>query len=278
MIIKKSDLISDLLPIKNLIGSTSSFILHSDILKVGIIDKFKKGDASCEDYFNVLSSEFSNNTILIPTFNYDFPLSRVMNVRSTPCQVGALGNYVIKITPNMRTLTPIFSFGIKPGNDQFSMEASGNPFGEASTFAEITNKDGYLFFFGMRFSECNTYTHYIEERLNIGYRYIKRFQGSIVDNEYSELINFDFRVRPISGIVSYDWERLERDAFDQNILHEFRLGNGIGHIVKVLELLAFWTRKIKEDEFYLLTAESRSLVLAESIRVGYPFLIENLEP
>ncbi len=251
-------------------------LIHSDILKIGLIEKMKSRDEICADYEQVLVETTGGRTLLFPTFNYDYCGNGLYDRQKSPGQVGALSDYLRKTHSDKRTRTPIFNFCIL-NNDDFRLEECKNPFGADSTFAEIYRKDGLIIFLGAGF-ETNTFLHYIEESAGIEYRYIKKFGGKIVDSGEALPFVLDYRVRPlIAGAAEYDWPRLIQEASEAGIIHNQPAGHGTVTYYRAAALFDFWSEKIKQDELYLLTGKSRRLTEDLYQIHGRPLTFEAME-
>jgi aminoglycoside 3-N-acetyltransferase len=250
--------------------------IHSDIFKIGIVEKLKPRAEICEDYLKPLIKQANGRTLLFPTFNYDFCRDGIYDRQKSPGQVGALSEYLSREYAGQRTRTPIFNFCII--GEGFDMVEKNNPFGENSTFAEVNKRNGVVAFLGAGF-ETNTYLHYMEESLVIGYRYLKPFKGKIIDNSKETNIELKYRVRPlIDGSAEYDWPRLITELKEQSILKQIRVGNGLISYFESSQLFEFWWDRIKSDELFLLTDESRQTAQNLYAKHGQPLTYEKLEP
>lgn len=210
MVIDRGEFISGFQKVLANLPLSSPVLVHSDLMRVGFLSKLQKGDGNIREYHEVLSDLLGERSALFPTFDYTYGATRTLDLKNSRTPCGALGNFFIKHFPEQRTHTPIFNFAIKPGTVNFSHRAADNAFGPRSNFGELHENDGYLFFLGSPFRLSNTFSHYIEERANIGYRYLKDFPGTLVlPDGKSEGVTTTIRVRPVGEIVEYDWVRLE---------------------------------------------------------------------
>ena len=255
---------------------SNAVALHTDVAKIGIIDHIKSREQMLSDYLSVILETCEGRELLFPTFNYDFCQTGLYNVKSDPCQVGVLNEYVRQLHPNQRTLTPVFNFCVLNNRD-FSLEPVDNPFSAQSTFGELVEYRSVVIFFGADFSS-NTFIHHVEEIMDIGYRYIKPFPGTInLDGDRRRIV-VQYRVRPlVNGAVDYDWDRLYGDLVANGILHGFPLGNGCLLGYRADHLLEYWSAKLQEDEFYLLTPTSRHRTEQLFERYGRPLRYEVME-
>jgi len=251
-------------------------ILHTDALRVGFVQRGQPLQRQMADLLQMLAEYSSGRALVFPTFNYDFCRTRVYDPMADPCQVGALNEYVRQQYAHQRTLTPVFNFCI-PDRRTFPLEAVENPFSRSSTFGEMVARRAAVAFLGASF-DANTFVHYVEEVMDVGYRYLKPFPGVIRRDGADHRFVLQYRVRPlIEGAVEYDWGRLARSLLDNGLLHESPLGNGGLLWFRTDRLLADWCSRVEEDELYLLTAASRKKTRELYARYGKPLRCETVE-
>lgn len=247
-------------------------MLHTDISRIGVIDSVKSRESSLNDYFSILLEILNGTPLLIPTFNYGFLKTGIYDVEHDPCEVGVLNEYFRKQFIAFRTQTPVFNFCLINAVD-FSLEPANNMFGKTSTFAELVKNNGFVGFLGAPLSS-NTFLHHVEERINVGYRYLKVFSGVIQNQEIKKPLKIAYRTHPfIDGEVKkyyFDWPRLERDLIQKGILKIFPIGLGKFLVYRAQDLLAYWQQQLENDELYLLSSQSRRLVNQLSEQYGYP--------
>jgi len=251
-------------------------LIHTDLLKVGIIDKMKKRDEICHDYEQMIVDIFSKCEFLIPTFNYDFCRDGIYDINNSTGQVGAFSAYIANRYPPQRTRTPIFNFCLF-NNHSFGQKEVKNPFDSDSAFGTLHSLGGTVAFLGAGF-ESNTFLHYVEESLKIGYRYIKPFDGKIIYDNKVIPWKIDYRVRPlVENAVEYDWIRIQSDLVETGILKESPLGNSFILWYNTTKLYDFFTSKIKTDPFYLLTKRSRQITTKLYEQFGNPLTYDRVE-
>ena len=142
-----------------------------------------------------------NGTLIVPTFNWDFCKGITFFHEKTRSQVGMFTNNVLFDECSIRSFHPIYSFaGIGPASVDILTDISKSSFGEDSVFDKLYQKNAkiVLFYLDSNVREDNfttTFIHYIEQKRNIDYRYIKYFRGIVSRDgeEYEDV--FDYNVR-----------------------------------------------------------------------------------
>lgn len=268
MLLSKEKLTSDLQKACKTFSEVP-ILLHSDLWQIGLTAAPFERMQIGKDYEDALMLALKERPLLIPTFNYDFCKNGLYHRIESPSQVGALSDYFRVRYPLLRSLTPIFNFVVL-NNKEMSLSPSQNVFGEDSLFAELFKQNGLILFLGADFA-TNTFLHYIEERLKIGYRYIKSFSGKVHDGEKEHPITVTYRVRPwFTPSIAYDFAKLQKEAEEAHILKECAVGQGKLLYFSSKELLEFWSQKIAQDELYLLKPESQAQIRSFYETKGYP--------
>jgi len=158
-------------------------------------------------------------TILAPTFTFSFCNGEDYSVSESRCRMGALNEYIRKLPEAVRSVDPLLSSALVGPERSLVQDLGKDSVGEGSTFDKLHRRGaGVKFlFFGATLSECFTYTHYIEERLNVPYRYRREFSGKIVDGGRSWRDTYSLFVR-YRGVVPSSSGMLEAALLRRGLL------------------------------------------------------------
>ena len=251
--------------------------LHTNVGMLGVLEGPFTKEWQLSEYHRLIWQAFEGTSLLYPTFNYDFLKNGVYDVKNDICKVGSLNEHVRKTHLERRTHTPVFNFCILGNHPHPIQTISENPFSRESVFSNIAEGNSWIGFMGAGF-DTNTFVHYVEEEMNIGYRYIKTFKGRVIAENTQRAVTFRYRVRPLQqGAVDYDWVRLERDLLNNGLMKVFSVGLGELKVVEGKELYDYWLANLKRDEWFLLTEESKMILRELSKRHRYPFTFEEME-
>lgn len=252
------------------------FLLHTDILNWGPICQEGSRTERLEKYYSLLNAASVDKTLFFPVFNYDYGKTRIFDVLEDKCQVGVLNEFVRLRNRERRTRTPIFNF-LEIPHDTFPKAPSSNPFGPGSLWDDLCRREGRICFMGV-VSETNTFTHFIEDEKQIGYRYYKRMPGIVRFNGVDEYVDFTFRVRPrVSELVQYDWQGLNNALERDGLLVREPLGKGVILSYNAKKARDYLLEKLDDDEFFFLTEESRRKLSELRKSKPYPFRFEDFE-
>ncbi|HIX56358.1 MAG TPA: AAC(3) family N-acetyltransferase [Candidatus Anaerobiospirillum pullistercoris] len=178
-------------------------------------------------------------TLIMPTFTYSYCKQQVYDVRNSPSTMGILTEYYRKLPECQRTLDPIFSFAVsgKHADDYLHAKAT-SCFGSNCLYDLLTKRNGKIVILGDKRTGY-TYDHYVEECVQVDYRYYKTFSGTTIDandNEFQSSINYYVRCldRPSTFALSGTHYVLEHNHLSKAM----SLGGG--------EILAFECAPFKE--------------------------------
>lgn len=163
---------------------------------------------------------YKDNTILIPTFNWDFCKGLPFDYRYSKSQAGILGDYALKDKDFKRTKHPIYSYAVYGKDKEILVENDFiDSFGDESVFHYLYYNNAAQIGIG-----TNTYTahHFIEEHFFkdiIPYRYIKVFKSEYID-EYgkSSIKEYSMFVRKLELNTTVKTEPFRQELIDTGIV------------------------------------------------------------
>jgi len=163
-----------------------------DAMKFG---KLYDAQISRSDFLNELFQIFyqlvgENGNIIIPSFTYswgDTSPQKFFDIQKTRGRVGIFPEFFRKMKGTVRTLDPMFSFSIYGKDKLHFKNISNNSFGRDSIFHKMHQVNAKLVSFGLNQFDP-TFVHYLEQYYDeqietIGYRFLKKFEGELVDEE-----------------------------------------------------------------------------------------------
>ena len=164
-------------------------------------------------------------TICFPTFTFSFCNGEDYNVQTSRSKMGALNEYVRGLPQSVRSQDPLMSSVVIGEEQELVQNLGKDSIGVNSTFDKLHRRgSGVKFLFlGVTVSDCFTYTHYVEERLNTPYRYNRAFSGRITDDERSWQDTYRLFVR-YRGVVPSSSGLLESDLVQRGLLRKEACG------------------------------------------------------
>ncbi len=239
------------------------FLVHSDTFSTFIFikDEYRMSRIKpdpCSLHLSYLSKLFGADNLIFPSFNYDFPKTKVFDLQKTPSQVGHLTNFILNSKLYLRTKTPIFSFLT---NIAELCIAHSSPFSKGSLFDFIYENDGCIVFYGTEINSC-TYLHFVEDQYGPPiYRYDKTFSGTLLDNDITRMVNVEFHVRPMGYNLDYDWNYLYHVLDHNKVIHRYSPNF---FVVRARDISTLWGELYTKSPFDLLDDKCRN-VIAEKV-------------
>jgi len=257
--------------------SGDTILIHSDIMH-GFDIPYRSREDLLISHFQEVRSLCENLSIWMPTFNYDFCKGNKYIIKDTPSQVGVLSEYYRKNIAEWRTQIPVFSFSGTGKEPKIDITNIVDPFGTLSAFQVLYERDALLMHYGSAF-KTSTLLHYAERISNqLLYRYDKLFYGQVLPINGKEIdVTFNFHVRPLGKHLDYDWNNIENDLFDNNILFLFEEGQSRILLCKIKKLIDYWIERMTHNPLYLLDNDSKIWVEPLLDTLDRPFLITDFE-
>jgi aminoglycoside 3-N-acetyltransferase len=159
------------------IAAGDAVLIHSSFKSVG------KVEGGPEGLIAALSECVGpDGTLIFPTFNFGFCGGEPFDVRSTPSHMGVLSETARLDPRSTRVAHPIYSFAVIGRRaDEAGAICNVSCYGADSLFGKLVEWDGKIAIVGLPYNNSMTFFHHVEEMLGCGYRYMKAFEGTVVD-------------------------------------------------------------------------------------------------
>lgn len=202
----------DELIIKMDIKKGDNIFIASDIKKIGF--KFYElgqnfdADIFIEKIQKIITIE---GTLVFPTYNWDFCEGVTFDYKKTKSKTGSLSQKALKRKDFLRTKHPIYSFAVWGKDSQilylFDNTAS---FGKSSPFEYFKEKNYKMILLDVSLTNSLTFTHHMEQILNVPYRFSKNFTAKYIDEKgKEELKTYSMYVRYLEFNVGHNMDELE---------------------------------------------------------------------
>ena len=253
-------------------------LVHSDPFRAArLVSPVRDRGVYLDSHISLLKDAAEGRVLWLPSFNYDFPKSRVFDVRSSESQLGPIPERFRTTHAEWRTPIPMFSIA---GNGPAPLPSWGpdtDPFGDDSIFAGLVKADGVVLYYGDTF-HYNTIVHYAE-RVSGGplYRYDKIFPGKVVMADGAAIAgSLNYHVRPLGTGLDYDWPRLVDAALAAGVCRRLS-GHPEVLAASARQLCELWVSDIRRDSFALLDEKTRKWAEPAIGELGRRFEIGDFE-
>jgi len=231
-------------------------MVHSDVGAFGklgnILSRDRFLDAILKAFMQVISEE---GTLIVPTYTYSFCKKQVFDVKNSRSEAGLFSEYIRQRTDAVRSEDPLFSHaGIGPAAQKLLCNVGSDCFGKGSFFDRFYQQDGKLINFGKFFDI--TFIHYIEQKLGVSYRYIKKFMGQIIGVDgrvHLRDVNYFVRALPEDGMdVQYEMPLLGSELERRDLLRRVPLGASFILCSKARDCFDVGCQMLRKNEYAFL--------------------------
>ncbi|MCP4265435.1 MAG: AAC(3) family N-acetyltransferase [Candidatus Brocadiaceae bacterium] len=246
--------------------------MHSGITGLGQLEG--GSDTITEAFLEVLSE----GLLVIPTFTYSWCKGVPYDLLETEClpeEVGSYSQNAWKDTRFVRSSNPNFSVAALKNRHNLSMikrvfDIENSCFGRKSVFDHMCQLaeeiDGYILLLGGAHSDAvfrTVFVHYVEEKVGVPSRYLKRFYSPDNSNAYvDQLARFQTEKEYIAvtggntnkysfPIVS-DYSLLGSDLTKEGIISQKVFGYSETRMVEIKTFCNFLEEKLSKFPNYLI--------------------------
>lgn len=192
-----------------------------------------------------------DGTLIFPLFNFDFTKGIPFDIRNSPSQMGIMTEAGRQWPGAIRTGHPIYSFAVI-GRYAYLFEDIKNysGYGEDSPFGILHRNKGKIAVLDLPDQHSMTFYHYIEESLDVSYRYHKEFTGKYIDSDGTESTRkFGLFVRDIEKGVNTHVNPMGELLWEKNIYKGFRPKDGCGlRTVQCQQIFSEVASVLQEDK------------------------------
>ena len=255
---------------------SKNIILHSDVFRLGFFKTKLSYNENLELIHDLILDVFHDFQIIVPTFNYDFLQSKIYDVKKDKSQVGALNEFFRKKYILNRTYTPVFNVVTTKKTSQIKKKSCKNPHGKMSFYNTAYQNNYDIIFLGKFIPSM---AHYVERRVNVPYRYKKKFSGKIKNykgNTFPTAI--EYNVRPLfNKTILMDTNKIINDLKKNKILKYVNSRTSFLGCYNSKIVSDFWIKKNLRNKMYFLTKNSKLNAKYLLKKYGTPLKFKKIE-
>ena len=193
-------------------------------------------------------------TLCVPTFTFSFCNGVGYDPRASRSRMGALNEYIRKLPEAERSIDPLMSAAVLGADHTLVRDVGHHSIGAGCTFDKLhAAGDARFLFLGVGAAKCFTYTHYVEERLRVPYRYDRPFTGTITQDGHAREDTYQLYVR-YHGVIPESSTKFEDFLVDSGRMKKVACGDNF--ISSIAEPVAYEAiaDKLRADANYFLAA------------------------
>lgn len=233
------------------IKKEDSLLAHADLSFLK-----EKGTSLFDSYdyfYSEVIKKLRYKNIIFPSFTFSFCKKKTFDIKKTISETGMFPNFLLKKNDTIRTNHPIFSC-VLYGKDskELASNLSLDAFGKESIFDKLYNTpSSKILFINCSFMRC-TFCHYVEQKLDVKYRYIKKFMGTVVDGTEKFNKTYTYFVRPLDNSVQYDLIPLENRLIKSKFLKKINVKGISFSVISIKDFVRETKNILKKDSLFLL--------------------------
>jgi len=193
-------------------------------------------------------------TLCVPTFTFSFCNGVAYDAKQSRSKMGVFNEYVRRLPQAERSVDPLMSSAVLGEDHDVVRDLGHHSIGAGCTFDKLhASGQARFLFLGVGAAKCFTYTHYVEERLRVPYRYDRDFTGTIIDGDGQREETYTLYVR-YNGVQPESSTKFEDFLVQEGLMKKVVCGDNF--ISSIAEPVAYDTiaGKIREDANYFLAA------------------------
>ena len=197
-----------------------------------------------DSFLDVLGKE---GTLLVPTYTYSFCKNHNFDINNSPSIIGPFTEYFRKQKNVIRSKDPIFSVaGIGSKSEELLSDLPHTCFGKNSIYDRLRKNGGKICMVGLQL-QWATFRHHIEEMANIPSRFIKKFNGEIIQNNNKIFQEWEYYVRHLNENCFPNGKKLEKMIREKNLCKIMQIGRGEILVIESEEYFKFGFEQLKKD-------------------------------
>lgn len=242
-----------------------------------------KGLGVLDQGLETITSSFKNvikdGSLVVPTFSYSWCNNATYDKNKLKNkELGAYSNYIIANKQFIRNSNPNFSVSIMDNTEEkiistniLDKKTSLTCFGNSSVFNAMyeysKSNPAYILLLGGAHDDVvfrTTFLHYVEEKVGVPYRYLKKFYNPNDNTDhveqyvrYRNLKEYkDHNNKPPSNEIHFPiqskYKKLGDDLFNENILINAKFQYSTSRMVPMYKFCNWLEKKIIKDPYYLI--------------------------
>jgi len=230
---------------------SDTVMIHGD---AGVAAQYIFGTSSdpTSAFISHLLDYFNKGTVIVPTFTYSTTRGEVFAPEITPSNVGQFSEKFRLMKGALRSRHPIFSVSCVGKHAQYFVDSViTDCFGEGTFFDKLYRNNVKILTLGCSLDRV-TFVHFVEQSLNVPYRYFKHFKGSIEENATAEDVNVRYFVRRLDLDTNLDLSDLEEEAMRLKTLIKKPFGRFPARLIFSKDFFEVSAALIQRNEYALI--------------------------
>lgn len=247
--------IDDLRSALRQVGITDGDIVfvHSSLDNLGFIRNER-----IDDYPQIITTELTERLgedggLFVPTFNFGFASGDRFDITETPSQMGVLTEHIRTMETAVRSPHPMQSIaGVGSDAQELCRRDTSSAFDPGGAIDGLRQRGAKVLLLGAPI-KYNSLVHYVEQDMEVPYRYWKQFEGEYVDREGNMSVEtYEMYVRNLHLDPTLGQSVLADRLRDNQLIHSAELGAGTITAFEFEDFVRETEAALRDDPFALI--------------------------
>ena len=233
------------------LNESDTIMIHGD---AGVAAQYIFDDCSnpISEFILHLFNYFHKGTVIVPTFTYSATKGEVFDPSQTSSEIGQFSETFRKMEGVIRSCHPIFSVSCFGNQAEYFTDTKNTDcFGKDTFFDKLYTSNVKILALGCGLDRV-TFLHFIEQHLNVSYRYLKNFKAQIKNNKIIEETSVSYFVRKLDLDSNIDLSDFEKEAIRDDKLIKKSFGRFNTYLISSRDFFNISSKLIKQDEYALI--------------------------
>jgi aminoglycoside 3-N-acetyltransferase len=226
--------------------------VHSDLTNLSFKKNFFE---TCEElYKSIIYIIGSESSLLVPTFTYqNFNDKKIFNKKLTFSETGLFPEFIRLKKNSQRTNHPLYSIsGVGKNLDLIFKNINRNSTGKGSPFERMYKFDVKILHIDIKLVHACTFLHFVEEQMNVPYRYSKYYDYQIIDDNKKKILDFENYVR-MTEFYKFPKQSsyVQRDLIKNKVIKLNKIEKSFFSLVSSKKLYDFFCKRLTINPFYI---------------------------
>lgn len=235
------------------VQSGDTIIVHAFL---GSFGEFKEG---LETILGALRMAVKwRGTIVMPTYTIRFLSGTPYDSVYSSSETGILSERFRQCNDVKRTHCPVYSHAVwGRKQDEYTAIQSNETLGPESLFAQLHADNALHIHFGTSMNRGTTFLHYFERMVNVPYRYLKKFEGTVTRDGRTSIEQVYHYARYLSSPVTINFEPFGEELIKQGHMKEAYINRGRIMAIRLPKLYVEAFKRYQKDMMFLVKENSQ---------------------
>ncbi len=229
-------------------------LVHNSLMNFGFPSDARLQEVPAKIYEYLMNTIGPEGTLAVPVFNFDFCNGIPFNLKETPSKnMGVFSEYVRLRPEAKRSRHAMQSLAVVGKYADYIVENdTASSFSPEGPFDRLLKLDGKILLLGADINSVSM-IHWVEEKLQVPYRYWKTFKGLYSDENGQKQKAYQMYVRSLDLNPRLKMDFIEKELKKRNMLKEEKVGAGFIKAFKIKDFVNIAETFIRRNPYFFVS-------------------------